>query len=66
MTLAEAMAVLGPRRGHSYFERCDEYVSVSTCEEKATLDGNFTADELEAIAVYVRSLPKEKRAEQGG
>lgn len=35
------------------------YMFYENGEEKATIDGEFTADELEAVAIYMRSTQSE-------
>ena len=61
MTPAEAKKVLSEMRLSQFNDRVlfslGWYLSVGA-GEKATLDGGFTADELEAIAVWMRDPVK--------
>jgi hypothetical protein len=59
MNEQEALAVINTwkefRITSETLTREDEYTSVGRGESHALLDGNFTADDLEAIAWYMRT-----------
>lgn len=60
VTFAEALDILGAnfQPGTGCILRDDEYVSYAAPEPTACLDGNFTADYLEAVATVMRETQR--------
>jgi hypothetical protein len=62
MTLDEAISLMSEyyRDGHLTWpqDKCKQFVNYWSGSSVSSLDGEFTADELEAIAVIMRSTIK--------